>query len=170
MTERETLPVIPLRSAVVFPGVTAPIAVGRKSSLRAIEAASEGDGRVFVVAQRKNVDEPDEAQLYTLGTIAKVGQVQTAQGGVHVLLEGQTRATALDYRTGGDHRRAVVLPVADVPPPDAEDAAFKALYEELRARATELGKARGVPEPILSRLLRSVSQPEGSAMNDPASA
>ena len=159
MTERRTLPVIPLRSAVVFPGVTVPIAVGREASLRAVEAATKGDGRIFAVAQRKNCEKPGPSDLYTLGVIAKIGEIQTGQGGVHLMLEGETRASAIDYRPGDDYLRAVCLPVSEVPPPDAEDPSFKALHEELRAQALAFGQARGVPEPVLTRVLQAVREP-----------
>jgi ATP-dependent Lon protease len=159
MTERRTLPVIPLRSAVVFPGVTVPIAVGREASLRAVEAATKSDGRIFAVAQRKNEERPDPSDLYTIGVIAKIGEIQTAQGGVHLLLEGETRATAIDYRPADDCLRVVCLPVSEVPPPDPDDPAFKALHEELRAQALAFGQARGVPEPMLKRVAQAVREP-----------
>ena len=56
MATRQTLPVLPLRGTVIFPGLTAPIAAGRPGTLRAIEAALKGDRVVFAVAQRDNTD------------------------------------------------------------------------------------------------------------------
>ena len=52
MGQRQTLPVLPLRGTVMFPGITAPIAAGRPGTLRAIETALKGDRLVFAVAQR----------------------------------------------------------------------------------------------------------------------
>ena len=58
MNERLTLPVLPLREVVLFPGVTAPIGAGRPGTLRAIEAAlTTPEKLVFAVAQRDNVGE-----------------------------------------------------------------------------------------------------------------
>src|SRR2546426_6139223 len=77
MPERLTLPVLPLRDMVLFPGVTAPIGAGRPATLRAIEAALKHPSRrVFAVAQRENVDGVTPAALYGMGTIARIGQVQ----------------------------------------------------------------------------------------------
>ena len=45
MSERQILPVVPLRSTVIFPGLAVPIGVGREATLRAIEAAARGDQR-----------------------------------------------------------------------------------------------------------------------------
>ena len=76
MSERQTLPVVPLRSSVVFPGLTVPIAVGRDKTRLAIEAAAQRGDRVFAVAQRENVDAPEASHLYTMGVIARISQVQ----------------------------------------------------------------------------------------------
>src|SRR3989449_7837845 len=58
MSGRMTLPVLPLRDAVLFPGVATPIGAGRPATLRAIEAAlKDPDRKVFAVAQKDNVDQ-----------------------------------------------------------------------------------------------------------------
>ena len=58
MTDITTLPVIPLREAVLFPEVTSPIAAGRPGTLRAIEAALRNEGKqIFVVSQRENLED-----------------------------------------------------------------------------------------------------------------
>src|SRR2546426_9115025 len=80
MPERLTLPVLPLRDMVLFPGVTAPIGAGRPATLRAIEAALKHPSRrVFAVAQRENVDGVTPAALYGMGTIARIGQVRSEE-------------------------------------------------------------------------------------------
>src|SRR5213075_1394652 len=63
MAQRQTLPVLPLRGTVIFPGLTQPIAAGRPSTLRAIEAALKGDRLCFAVAQRDNTEEPTATAL-----------------------------------------------------------------------------------------------------------
>src|SRR5919205_484240 len=91
MGQRQTLPVLPLRGTVIFPGLTAPIAAGRPGTLRAIEAALKGDRLVFAVAQRDNTDEPTPEILYSMGVIARIGQIQRELGGVQLLLLGERR-------------------------------------------------------------------------------
>src|SRR4026209_381391 len=95
MATRQTLPVLPLRGTVIFPGLTAPIAAGRPGTLRAIEAALRGERLVFAVAQRDNTDEPTPDILYQMGVIARIGQIQRGLGGVQLLLWGEQRAWAL---------------------------------------------------------------------------
>jgi len=159
MSERITLPVIPLRGSVLFAGVATPVTIGREASLRAAEAALTGDGRIFAVAQRDHTARPELSNLYTMGVIAKISPVQREAGKLHVVFEGETRASALEYRAGDDHLKAIVLPVREVPPPDREDAAFIALHAELREKASELAKKRGVPEQVMAKVLSGVSEP-----------
>src|SRR5829696_5528369 len=121
MAETQTLPVLPLRGTVIFPGLTVPIGVGRPGTLRAIEAAMKADGLVFAVAQRDNAEEPKPDQLYNLGLIARIGQVQRGLGGVQLLLQGERRAQALHYNPTESYLTAVAAPVEEMAPLDGKD-------------------------------------------------
>jgi ATP-dependent Lon protease len=159
MAQRQTLPVLPLRGTVIFPGLTAPIAAGRPGTLRAIEAALRGERLVFAVAQRDNTDEPSPDILYSMGVIARIGQIQRGLGGVQLLLQGEQRATALQYGAGDGYLNAVVIPAEEMQPGNAEDPAFVALHKETRERAAELGERRGLPEEVVHQVLDSVTDP-----------
>src|SRR5262245_15994647 len=77
MTERMALPVLPLGDFVLFPGVTAPINAGNPATLRAIEAALNTPERlVFAVSQREDVQQVTPESLHTIGTVARIGQLQ----------------------------------------------------------------------------------------------
>src|SRR6187455_3076861 len=159
MATRQTLPVLPLRGTVIFPGLTAPIAAGRPGTLRAIEAALKGDRLVFAVAQRDNTDEPSPDILYSMGVIARIGQIQRGLGGVQLLLQGEQRATALQYNMTDGYLSAVIVPAEEMSPVDANDPAFTALQKETRERAAELGERRGLPEEVVHQVLDSVTEP-----------
>jgi ATP-dependent Lon protease len=159
MAQRQTLPVLPLRGTVIFPGVTNPIAAGRPGTLRAIEAALKGDRLVFAVAQRDNTDEPEPEILYTMGVIARIGQIQRGLGGVQLLLQGEQRATSLQYTMGDGYLTSVVIPTEEMVPINDQDAAFEALHRETRERAQELGEKRGLPEEVVHQVLDSVDDP-----------
>jgi len=159
MAQRQTLPVLPLRGTVIFPGLTAPIAAGRPGTLRAIEAALKGDRLVFAVAQRDNTDEPSPEILYSMGVIARIGQIQRGLGGVQLLLQGEQRATALQYANTEGYMTAVVMPADEMSPLDPNDPAFEALHKETRERAAELGERRGLPEEVVHQVLDSVTEP-----------
>ncbi len=157
--ERQLLPVIALRETVIFPGLTVPLGVGRPASIKAIEAARKQGGVVFCVAQRENADNPSFEQLYTIGTIARIVRVSPGPGGLSVLLTGEGRGTAIQFREREESAEAFVVPVEDMRPLDAEDPAFVGLFRELRERAFELGALRGVPEPSLREALDSAKEP-----------
>src|ERR671913_1898136 len=128
MAQRQTLPVLPLRGTVIFPGLTAPIAAGRPGTLRAIEAALKSDRLVFAVAQRDHTDEPSPDILYSMGVIARIGQIQRGLGGVQLLLQGEQRATALQYSTSENYLTAIVMPAEEMQPISENDPAFVALH------------------------------------------
>src|ERR687889_371924 len=159
MGQRQTIPVLPLRGTVIFPGLTAPIAAGRPGTLRAIEAALKGDRLVFAVAQRDNTDEPSPDILYSMGVIARIQQVQRGLGGIQLLLGGEERATALQFSTNDNYLSAVIVPVEEMKPVDEQDPAFEALHKETRERAGELGERRGLPEEVVHQVLDSVTDP-----------
>jgi ATP-dependent Lon protease len=160
MSERLTLPVLPLREVVLFPGVSTPVGAGRPATLRAIEAALKSESRlIFAVAQRENVDTVTPELLYTTGTIAKISQIQRGLGGVQLLLHGERRGTALHYTDNGRYLDAVVHEVEDLPPLNASDPAFVGLHREARERAAELGQKSGLPEDVVRQVLEEVSEP-----------
>ena len=159
MAQRQTIPVLPLRGTVIFPGLTAPIAAGRPGTLRAIESALKGDRLVFAVAQRDNTDEPTADILYSMGVIARIGQIQRGLGGVQLLLQGEQRATALQYTTTDGYMSAVIVPAEEMNPVDENDPAFTALQKETRERAAELGERRGLPEEVVHQVLDAVTEP-----------
>jgi ATP-dependent Lon protease len=143
----------------MFPGLTSPISAGRPGTLRAIESALKADRLVFAVAQRDNSDEPTADILYSMGVIARIGQIQRGLGGVQLLLQGEQRATALQYTTTEGFLSAVVVPAEEMNPVDENDAAFEALEKETRERAGELGEKRGLPEEVVHQVLESVTEP-----------
>jgi len=157
MTPRVTVPVLPLRASVIFPGLAAPIGAGRPGTLRAIEAAMKPNGVLFAVAQRENDSEPTGDKLYSLGVIVRIGQVQRNLGGVQLLVQGEQRANALRYHSEEGYLKADVVPVEEIRPPKEDDPAFAALYKETRERARELGEKRGLPEEVLHQVLDSVT-------------
>src|SRR5215218_4564819 len=159
MAQRQTIPVLPLRGTVMFPGLTAPISAGRPGTLRAIESALKGDRLVFAVAQRDNSDEPTADILYSMGVIARIGQIQRGLGGVQLLLQGEQRATSLQYSTTEGYMAAVVMPAEEMEPINEADPSFVALHKELRERAGELGERRGLPEEVVHQVLDAVTDP-----------
>ncbi|MDG2241562.1 MAG: endopeptidase La [Longimicrobiales bacterium] len=160
MGERFTLPVLPLRDTVVYPGVAVPISAGRPGTVEAVQAALDGDRRMFAVAQRENVDDPLPEYLYNVGTVVRIIQTHRVRGGVQLLVQGEGRAQALSYHDEGESMmHAVLLDMESQEPRNEADPAFQALDRELRDRAAELGTRRGVPAEALNQLIQGVDEP-----------
>jgi len=160
MAERLTLPVLPLREVVLFPGVTAPIGAGRPGTLRAIEAALATPERlVFAVSQRQNVESVTSEVLYTVGTIARIGQMQRGLSGMQLLLHGERRGIALHYGEKDGYIQAVVREAGEMLPLSPEEPAFVGLHREARVRAAELGQKSGLPEEVVQQVLAGVNEP-----------
>ena len=94
-----------------------------------------------------------------MGVIARIGQIQRGLGGVQLLLQGEQRATALQYSQGEGFLQAVVLHAEEMAPLNDNDPAFEALHKETRERAAELGERRGLPEEVVHQVLDSVTEP-----------
>ncbi|MEO8551463.1 MAG: LON peptidase substrate-binding domain-containing protein, partial [Kofleriaceae bacterium] len=151
------LPIVPMRSGVLFPGVSLPITAARPGTLRAIEAAlRDPEHRVFVVAQRDDVDEVTADGLYTFGVIATLGSVQRGMGGVRVVLEGHERGIAMRVVNHDGYLQATITDATELQPLDPKDPTFLALYREVRDRAGELAKKRGVPEETVEAMLSHI--------------
>ena len=160
MSDRMTLPVLPLRDAVLFPGVASPIGAGRPATLRAIEAALKNpDRKVFAVAQKENIDQVSPGVLYSTGTIARISQVQRNLGGVQLILHGEARGTSVHYSERNGYLEATVRETPDLAPLNEKDAAFVALHREVRERAAELGQKSGLPTEVVQQVLEGVADP-----------
>ena len=160
MTERLTLPVLPLRDVVLFPGVTTSIGAGRPGTVRAIEAAlATPDHLVFAVCQRENTEAVSSEGLYMIGTIAKVGQLQRGLAGMQLLLHGERRGIVMHVAEKNGYLEAIVREAEEMPPLNTEDPAFVGLYREVRQRAAELGQKSGLPEEVVQQVLNGVNEP-----------
>ncbi|MDH3733108.1 MAG: endopeptidase La [Gemmatimonadota bacterium] len=157
---RLRLPVVPLRGTVVFPSVAAPIAAGRDKTMKAIEAAIQGDKLLFAVAQfDADVEDPVPEALHAVGTICRIAQMQKVPGGIQMVIQGDARGAALEYVDKDGYLEVVVGRMEDMAPLDEDDPAFAALYKEVHERASEVSKMRGVPKEIVDHLLGGVSTP-----------
>jgi len=151
-----------LREFVLFPGVTTPINAGRPATLRAIEAALATPERlVFAVSQREdtNNQNPAPESLHTIGTVARIGQVQRGLAGVQLLLQGEHRGIAMRITEKDGYLEAVGRDAEELAPLNPNDTAFMGLFREARERAAELGKRSGLPDEVVHGVLEGVDEP-----------
>ncbi|MDX1395214.1 MAG: endopeptidase La [Gemmatimonadota bacterium] len=157
---RLRLPVVPLRGTVVFPTVAAPLAAGRSQTQKARQAPIHGDKLQVAVAQTHNdIDDPVPEILHRVGTICRIAQMQKVPGGIQMVIQGDTRAAALEYAEKDGYIEVVARRMQDMEPLDPDEPAFQALYKEVHERASEVSKLRGVPKEIVDHLLGGVSTP-----------
>jgi len=152
------LPVIVLRDLVVYPGVTMPMEIGRADTLSAIQAAAEHPERTFfALLQREKSEKVDPLGLHTIGVVARVVQLQHGLRGTQAVVVGLHRGIVLRIEEGDEHLTATVSPAEELLPVDPKDLAFVALDEELRNRAAELGARSGIPNDVITKTLRAVT-------------
>ncbi len=94
--------VLPLRNAVLFPGVVLPLSVGRRRSVLAVQASIEAERPIAVVLQRDpEVEEPGGDGLHPIGTVANILRFVTAgEGAHHVICQGVRRFRVVEYVEG----------------------------------------------------------------------
>ena len=99
MKKLYTIPLIPLRGLTVFPNVVVHFDVGREKSTAAIEQAMLDGQEVFLVGQKNSVvEEPNQDELYSIGTICKIKQIlKMSDNTIRVLVEGQERGEIVKY-------------------------------------------------------------------------
>jgi ATP-dependent protease La (LON) substrate-binding domain len=113
--ETRAYPVLPLRDIVVFPHVIAPLFVGRKKSILALEEVMRSD--IFILlATQKNAsdDEPGTEAIYEIGTLANVLQLlKLPDGTAKVLVEGVQRAKVVKYTDCSEYYEAEAVALGD---------------------------------------------------------
>jgi len=126
-SELQTLPLLPLKNSVLFPGLLMPLSVGRPASLKAVEAAMVSeDKEIIVVTQREVSDEsPGGAGLYTIGTRAVIRTVARPRSShIDVLVFGVERVVIVKVEETEGYLAARVR---TLPPPDDSSRETEAL-------------------------------------------
>ena len=167
MGKRQTLPVLPLRGTVMFPGLTAPIAAGRPGTLRAIEAALKGDRLVFAVAQRDNTEEPAPDILYYDGRDRPHRADPARPGRRAAAAPGRA---ARDVRcstpsTDGLPRRPWSMPAEEMSPLDDQGRGLRGAAQGDRASAPP-SSARSAASPRRSCTRCSTRSPSRARFSD----
>ncbi|MFH1975636.1 MAG: endopeptidase La [Pseudomonadota bacterium] len=95
----EIMPLMPVRDVVIFTDMLLPLFVGREKSVRAVEEAVRKDGFVFLVTQKDpNVENPNENEIYRIGTVARVlRMLKLPDGRIKALVQGIAKARIADF-------------------------------------------------------------------------
>ncbi|MBR5241453.1 MAG: LON peptidase substrate-binding domain-containing protein, partial [Muribaculaceae bacterium] len=164
--QTEDLPILPLRDMVLFPGVTMPILVGRKSSLALIDEAFANKKYIGVTCQKNpNVEEPGIKDIYPIGVIAEIVKVfQLPDGNTSVILQGKQRFTLLNITQEKPYLKgdAALLEEHGV---NKRDKEFKVLINAIKDTTSEYLKYLGEPSRELLNSLRNIDGSNGLLIN-----
>ena len=135
----ETLPILPLRNTVLFPGVVIPITAGRDSSINLIKDANNGTKVIGVVSQKdEQTEDPKVTDINTLGTVARILRVlKMPDGNTTVILQGKKRFEVAEILTEKPYMTATVRETAEERP-EKDGQEFLAIIESIKELALKI--------------------------------
>jgi ATP-dependent Lon protease len=136
-----SLPILPLRNTVLFPGVVIPISAGRDKSIKLINDANAGDKIIGVVAQKnEDIEDPSKNDIHTIGTVARILRVlKMPDGNITVILQGKKRFEIDQVTSESPYIKATVKEVEEKRP-GKHDTEFTAIVESIKELAIEIIK------------------------------
>jgi ATP-dependent Lon protease len=144
----ETLPILPLRNTVLFPGVVIPITVGRDKSIKLIKDFYKTDRIIGVVAQKDaQVEDPEFQDLNDIGTVAYIMKIlQMPDGSNTAIIQGKRRFRMVEPIQTDPYIKAKVIPF-DLPMETPQnDQTFNALISSLKDLAIQIiNKSPNIP-------------------------
>ncbi|MCC3157284.1 endopeptidase La [Hymenobacter sp. 15J16-1T3B] len=137
----ETLPILPVRNTVLFPGVVLPVTVTRKKSIRLVRRAYRGNKLVGVVAQKTgNAEDPAVADLYEVGTLARILKLlELPDGNTTIIIQGQQRFRIAEVTQSTPYYSARVEYLPELMPTRSTKE-VKGLVASLKDAATKMLK------------------------------
>ena len=136
-----SLPILPLRNTVLFPGVVIPITASRDKSIKLINDANKGDKLIGVVSQiDKNTEDPSINDVYKTGTVAKILKVlKMPDGNTTVIIQGKKRFVVEKVISEIPYLKAVIQEVPEIIP-DNTDKEFKAIIDSIKDLSLQIIK------------------------------
>ena len=137
----ESLPILPLRNMVLFPGVVIPITAGRDKSIKLIDDANAAGKIIGVVAQKNEEDEdPTKEDIHSIGTVARILRVlKMPDGNTTVILQGKKRFE-IDTVVSEDPYLTATIKEFEESRPDQKDSEFLAILESVKDIAIQIIK------------------------------
>ncbi len=150
-TVPDSIPLLPIRDAVVFPSMILPLFVGREVSTHAIETALEGDRLLALVTQRDpDVDDPGPDDLYNVGVVGMIMRLmRLPDGRLKVLVQGLSKIKVKNVVRLEPH---ITAEIEELPAEASEDWSIEveALVRGVREKVEELLPLKHLPPEILS--------------------
>ncbi|MGA1772011.1 MAG: endopeptidase La [Flavobacteriaceae bacterium] len=134
-----SLPILPLRNTVLFPGVVIPITAGRDKSIQLIKDANAGDKVIGVVAQKEDkVENPTGKDIHNLGTVAQILRVlKMPDGNTTVIIQGKKRFKINKILTEEPYLKATIAEVPETTI-DLKGKEFQAVIDSVKELALQI--------------------------------
>ncbi|KKU16426.1 MAG: Lon protease [Candidatus Woesebacteria bacterium GW2011_GWC2_45_9] len=135
------VPIVAIRGSVVFPHTDTLLSFGRPKSISAINSAFQEDRVVAIFTQKDpKTTDPEEEDLYKVGTIATITQMMSTDGEVHALVRGQARIRLEEVLSHEPYLLGKIVEIAEEVDESAEVKAVANKLSELFKKAINLGK------------------------------
>ena len=153
-----TLPLLPLRNAVLFNGTVFPVTVGRDKSIRLVNDVEQGKGWLVAVPQMDiSVEEPQESDLCPYGTICKlIKSLEMPDGTVTAILQGVSLARMQHIVAEEPYLQARVQLLEEALPADADERELSVLADSLKEKAALIVKGSSFAPKEAIGALRSI--------------
>ncbi|MFM1655343.1 endopeptidase La [Brevibacillus sp. B_LB10_24] len=114
---KREIPLLPLRGLLVYPSMVLHLDVGREKSIKALERAMVDDNKILLATQEEvQVEDPGAAQIFQVGTVARVKQMlKLPNGTIRVLVEGLQRAKIEEFTREDDYFQVLITYLEESP-------------------------------------------------------
>ncbi|MEY8847774.1 endopeptidase La [Psychroserpens sp. XS_ASV72] len=137
----ESLPILPLRNTVLFPGVVIPITAGRDKSIKLINDANNGSKVIGVVSQKdETVEDPSKKDIFKTGTVARILKVlKMPDGNTTIIIQGKKRFEIQEVTSEEPYLTATVKDVPEAKPA-MDNQEFSAIIESIKDLSLQIIK------------------------------
>ncbi len=155
------LPVIPLKDFVVFNSMVIPLYETREYALEAIDNSLSSHRYLFLSAQKNpDIYNPEGEDLHEIGSVVMVlRMVKTAEGQVKLLVQGLSRARALEFSHGKNDYLTAKIDLLDEEKAVGNDINSEALIRVVREQSEKILQLRGIPTQDIMPALMEVDEP-----------
>src|SRR5690606_6104164 len=136
-----TLPILPLRNTVLFPGVVIPITAGRDKSIKLINDSNKGSKVIGVVSQKDgSIEDPEGKDIYKTGTVARILRVlKMPDGNTTIIIQGKKRFEIDEIISEEPYISATVKDVSEQKP-TLDNEEFSAIIDSIKDLALQIIK------------------------------
>ena len=155
------IPLLPIRDVVIYPYMILPLFVGRGLSIKAVDEALNKDRYIFLAAQKDStVEEPEEDQIYTVGTVAMViRMLKLPDGRVKILVQGVAKARI--RKLYKDDRGFYTVDIEKVEEPEIKEVTVEveAMMRSVKEQSERILQLRGIVSPDALSILEAIDDP-----------